>query len=138
MPGVAKFDHFGLCAPREAYDATLEFYENAFGWRRFERQLSQDFDYRILFLSDGQGGSLEVFEVEHEPVGGRHHIALAVPLERFEEVRARVIATGVETTEPVTTRANNTYIFITDPGGNRVQLTGRPSGQEIPAWTEET
>src|SRR5579863_1023251 len=125
MAADAVLEHVGLCAPSGAFDRMVEFYESVFGWRRFERPSTRPPPYRRAFLADGRGGSVEVFELDHAPIAGANHIALCVPPDRFDDVYQRAVNAGVDIDEPARTALDERYTFLTDPGGNNIQLVGR-------------
>src|SRR5690606_15740956 len=88
---VYRLEHVGLGARRDAYEATVRFYEEIFGWHRL-RELPGE----LVFLGDGAGARLEIFPTDLPPLDEPHHLSFSVPPEEFDAVREALVRAGAQ------------------------------------------
>ncbi|CAN5694064.1 hypothetical protein BH23CHL2_BH23CHL2_01740 [soil metagenome] len=117
-----QLEHVGIPATTENFDDVVGFYCEHFGWSTI-RDLSGP--PRISFISDGSGGRLEVYVADGPPLTHPSHLAFAVPVTEFDELRDRLLAAGVTFDVDTTNPAGDKLAFFNDPAGNRAQIVGR-------------
>ena len=116
---VPKWEHVGICVPREKLAATLAFYEEVFGWHKIREGAT------MVFIGDGDGGRIELVVDEVPPLAKPHHGAFVLPLDQVDGAVAILEAAGA-TCQPVSnTPAGDKLLFFTDPAGNYMQIVGR-------------
>ncbi len=116
---VPKWEHVGICVPREKLAATLAFYEEVFGWHKIREGDT------MVFIGDGDGGRIELVVDEVPPLAKPHHGAFVLPLDQVDGAVAILEAAGA-TCQPVSnTPAGDKLLFFTDPAGNYMQIVGR-------------
>lgn len=116
-----QLEHVGIAVRADRFQATLEFYEDVLLWRRV-RQNPGDF----IFLADGNGGRIEFFPRESEPIDAPHHLAFEASLESIDVLVDRLQRAGVESQPPRVTPAGDTVVYFHDPAGNYCQIIARP------------
>lgn len=130
------FDHVGLSVAD--LDASVAFYENAFGFaREFEFELAPH-PIRGVMMVHGSGGRLELFEragsvsgiqgkspIESHAIRGYGHFALSAM--DIEPVFAAALAGGASAVvEPSPSpQPGIRFAFLADPEGNLVELVER-------------
>lgn len=119
---VVRLEHIGIKATDENFDDVVRFYCDNFGWKVIRELAGPP---RINFISDGSGGRLEVYVADGPSMTMPNHLAFAVPVDEFEELRARLAANGVEFVVESTNEAGDRLAFFDDPAGNRAQIVGR-------------
>jgi catechol 2,3-dioxygenase-like lactoylglutathione lyase family enzyme len=119
---AVKLEHIGIPATVENFDEVVGFYCDNFGWSVI-RELGGP--PRINFISDGSGGRLEVYVAEGPPMSHPSHLAFAVPIAEYDELRARLLDSGVAFDVDTTNAAGDKLAFFNDPAGNRAQIIGR-------------
>jgi predicted enzyme related to lactoylglutathione lyase len=127
MAGAIRLEHVGICAQGETFDQTVSFYERVFGWKKLREHPGPP--TRLAFVSDGQGGVLEILDTPGS-IQSNAHLAFMVPLEQFEDTRARLADLGVAFDPTSTTAAGDKLGYFNDPAGNRAQLVGRKTPLE--------
>jgi catechol 2,3-dioxygenase-like lactoylglutathione lyase family enzyme len=127
MAGAIRLEHVGICARGEQFDQTVSFYERVLGWKRVREHPGPP--TRLAFVSDGQGGMLEILDTEGS-IQSNAHLAFMVPLEQFDETRDRLAELGVAFDPTSTTAAGDKLGYFNDPAGNRAQLVGRKTPLE--------
>ena len=119
-----QLEHVGIPATTENFDDLVGFYCANFGWTAI-RELSGP--PRISFISDGAGGRLEVYVADGPPMSHPSHLAFAVPVDEYDELRERLISAGVTFDVESSNEAGDKLAFFNDPAGNRAQIVGRIS-----------
>jgi catechol 2,3-dioxygenase-like lactoylglutathione lyase family enzyme len=117
---VRPLEHVGLGTRRDAYEATVRFYEQVFGWHRL-RELPGE----LTFLGDGEGGRMEVFPTDSPALANPHHLAFGVDLDEFDAVRDALRQAGATLDEPYVNEFDDRIGYFNDPAGNRAQIVGR-------------
>lgn len=117
---VYRLEHVGLGARRDAYEATVRFYEEIFGWHRL-RELPGE----LVFLGDGAGARLEIFPTDLPPLDEPHHLSFSVPPEEFDAVREALVRAGAQPEEPFENEFNDRLCYFNDPADNRAQIVAR-------------
>jgi catechol 2,3-dioxygenase-like lactoylglutathione lyase family enzyme len=85
---VPKWEHVGICVPREKLAATLAFYEEVFGWHKIREGDT------MVFIGDGDGGRIELVVDEVPPLAKPHHGAFVLPLDQVDGAVAILEAAG--------------------------------------------
>jgi len=122
MDKPIRLEHVGVYAQGEAFEKTVEFYKQAFGWRVF-REMDQP--WQIVFLADGAGGVLELLNAPGAPIPGPSHLSFAVPREHYDELKARLEGMGIAFDAPMEMPSGDVIAYFNDPAGNRAQIVGR-------------
>jgi predicted enzyme related to lactoylglutathione lyase len=122
MAQAIRLEHVGIPAPGELFERTVRFYEQVFGWRRVREMSGAQ---RLAFLSDGQGGVIEVLDTAGDGIPNPAHLAFMVPIGEFDATRQRLADQGVAFDPTVETPAGDHLAYFNDPAGNRAQLVGR-------------
>lgn len=117
---VYRLEHVGLGARRDAYETTVRFYEEVFGWHRL-RELPGE----LTFVGDGAGARLEIFPTDLPPLGEPHHLSFAVEPGAFEATREALRRAGVVPEEPFENEFGDWLSYFDDPAGNRAQIVAR-------------
>jgi catechol 2,3-dioxygenase-like lactoylglutathione lyase family enzyme len=122
--------HFALvCSDVER---TVEFYQGVLEFPLTE--IFENRDYRgsnHFFFDIGNDNLLAFFDFPGldvgpyaEVLGGLHHIAISVEPEKWEHLRAKLDAAGVEYVQE-----SGTSIYFRDPDGARLELISDPLGE---------
>jgi catechol 2,3-dioxygenase-like lactoylglutathione lyase family enzyme len=130
-PSAARgLHHFALlCADVRR---TIEFYQNVLEFPLTEIFENRDYPGSNHFFFDiGNGNLLAFFDLPgldlgpyQEVLGGLHHVAIAVAPERWEHLRGKLEAAGVEYQVE-----SKTSIYFRDPDGARLELLADPLGE---------
>jgi catechol 2,3-dioxygenase-like lactoylglutathione lyase family enzyme len=78
-----------------------------------------------VFLSDGQGGRIEVQAYGEPALAHPSHLAFGVPLQQFDAIVDNLRARGVRVDEPRTMSSGDRLFYFNDPAGNRAQVVAR-------------
>jgi catechol 2,3-dioxygenase-like lactoylglutathione lyase family enzyme len=122
--------HFALlCADVRR---TVEFYQNVLEFPLTEIFENRDYAGSNHFFFDiGNGNLLAFFDLPgldlgpyQEVLGGLHHLAISVTPERWEHLRGKLDAAGVEYQVE-----SQTSIYFRDPDGARLELLADPLGE---------
>ena len=118
-----------LCADVER---TVKFYQDVLEFPLTE--IFENRDYRgsnHFFFDIGNGNLLAFFDLPGldlsdyaEVLGGLHHIAISVEPQRWQHLRGKLEAAGVEYM-----LESGTSIYFRDPDGARVELIADPLGE---------
>jgi catechol 2,3-dioxygenase-like lactoylglutathione lyase family enzyme len=113
-------------------ERTIRFYQDL-----LEMPLTEIFENRDhagsnhFFFDVGNGNLLAFFDFPGldlgpyaEVLGGLHHVALSVPRDRWEHLKAKLEAAGVEYLE-----VHGTSLYFRDPDGARLELLADPLGE---------
>ena len=130
-PSSARGLHHGavLCADVER---TIRFYQDVLEFPLTE--IFENRDYRgsnHFFFDVGNGNLLAFFDLPGldlgpyaEVLGGLHHIAISVEPSRWERLRDKLTAAGVEFAEH-----SGVSLYFRDPDGARIELIADPLGE---------
>ncbi|GAA1595059.1 VOC family protein [Kribbella karoonensis] len=118
-----------LCADVER---TVRFYQEVLGFPLTEMVGNRDYEGSTHFFFDiGNGNLLAFFDFPGlelgpyaEVLGGLHHLAISVEPARWDELKGRLTAHGVEFLEE-----SGTSIYFRDPDGARIELIADPLGE---------
>jgi len=127
MANAIRMEHVGIPAQGELFDQTVQFYQQIFGWTLLREMPSPN---RLAFVSDGQGGVLEILDVAGSGIPNPSHLAFMVPVDEFEATRDQLSEKGVAFDPVVVTAAGDHLAYFSDPAGNRAQLVGRKTPLE--------
>jgi catechol 2,3-dioxygenase-like lactoylglutathione lyase family enzyme len=118
-----------LCADVER---TVQFYQGVLEFPLTE--IFENRDYRgssHFFFDIGNGNLLAFFDLPGldlgdyaEVLGGLHHIAIAVEPQRWQHLRGKLEAAGVDYM-----LESGTSVYFRDPDGARVELIADPLGE---------
>lgn len=124
---LIRLEHVGIPARGDLFDATIVFYETMFGWKRIKEVAG---NHRLCFISDGQGGILEILDTDGPGIPNPAHLAFAVSLDEFEAALARLTEAGVSFDPTTISGTGDSLAYFNDPAGNRAQLVGRKTPLE--------
>lgn len=116
---MITLEHVAITTTRENFAQTKTFYENVFGMT----QVREGKD--IAFITDGQGGRIELQSYGQPPLAHPNHLAFGVPLESFDATVDKLRAAGVPVDEPSLNVLGDRLCYFSDPAGNRGQIVGR-------------
>jgi predicted enzyme related to lactoylglutathione lyase len=119
---AVRLEHVGIPAKGEQFEATVQFYEQIFGWKVIRRVSGSQ---HLAFISDGQGGVLEILDVDGPGIPNPAHLAFMVPIAEFDGKREELANKGVAFDPTVVTDSGDHLAYFNDPAGNRAQLVGR-------------
>jgi catechol 2,3-dioxygenase-like lactoylglutathione lyase family enzyme len=113
-------------------ERTIRFYQGILEFPLTELLENRDYKGSSHFFFDvGNGNLLAFFDFPGldlgpyaEVLGGLHHIAISVTRERWEHLRSKLGAAGVEYAEE-----SGASIYFRDPDGARVELLADPLGE---------
>ncbi|MBI3734646.1 MAG: VOC family protein [Chloroflexi bacterium] len=112
-------EHVGITTTKEKFSATVAFYGQIFGLKPVRE--GKD----LVFLSDGQGGRIEIMAYGDPALPSPNHLAFGVPPDQFGQTVAALEAAGAHVEPPGTTAAGDRLCYFNDPAGNRAQIVGR-------------
>ncbi|MCB0991085.1 MAG: VOC family protein [Acidimicrobiales bacterium] len=113
-------------------EATIEFYQGVLEFPLIELFENRDYQGSTHFFFDiGNGNCLAFFDFPglelgeySEVLGGHHHLAISVTRERWEHLRGKLEAAGVETIE-----MSGASLYFNGPDGERMELLADPLGE---------
>jgi catechol 2,3-dioxygenase-like lactoylglutathione lyase family enzyme len=113
-------------------EATIRFYQDVLEFPLTELFENRDYQGSTHFFFDiGHGNLLAFFDFPGldlgdyaEVLGGLHHVAISVSPERWEHLRAKLDAAGVETME-----MSGASLYFRGPDGERLELIKDPLGE---------
>lgn len=112
-------------------ETTIGFYQGLLGFPLVDLFENRDYAGSTHFFFDiGNGNTIAFFDLPGldlgpytEVLGGLHHLAISVTPERWEELRARIDAAGIES-EVI----SEVSVYFADPDGSRLELIADPLG----------
>lgn len=113
-------------------ERTIEFYQDLLEFPLTELFENRDYAGSTHFFFDiGHGNLLAFFDFPGldlgpyaEVLGGLHHLAISVEPERWEHLKAKLQAAGVETHEE-----SGASVYFRGPDGERLELLKDPLGE---------
>lgn len=123
MAGVVRLEHVALPTTQETFADTVAFYTGHFGWHILREVDSGG--SRIAFISDDAGSALEIYVAEGPPMTHPAHIAFAVPVAEYEDLKSRLESAGVTFDVDRENASGDRLGYFLDPAGNRAQIVGR-------------
>ena len=123
MTGTIRLEHVALPTTEETFAETVRFYHEQFGWRTI-REIGSGAG-AIAFVSDDAGSVLEIYVAAGPPMTHPAHIAFAVPIAEYDELKAKLEAAGVTFDINTENAAGDKLGYFHDPAGNRAQIVGR-------------
>jgi glyoxylase I family protein len=126
-----------ICADLER---TIRFYTEVLGFPLVELFQNRDLPSSTHFFFDiGHGNFLAFFDFPEHPmppaqeaIGGMHHVAISVPDDQFEAIRARLQERGIVNLGPEEVEDS---LYFRDPDGALLEITRDPlremAGQPI-------
>ncbi|MGA9871527.1 MAG: VOC family protein [Rhodococcus sp. (in: high G+C Gram-positive bacteria)] len=113
-------------------ERTVRFYQDLLEFPLTELIENRDYPGSSHFFFDIGNSNLLAFfdfpglgvEPYQEVLGGLHHVAISVEPERWEHLRAKLVAAGVELIEH-----SEVSLYFRDPDGARLELIADPLGE---------
>ncbi len=113
-------------------ERTTRFYQDVLGFPLTEMIENRDYPGSTHFFFDlGNGNLLAFFDFPGldvrpyaEVLGGLHHLAISVEPDRWEQLRSRLVAAGVEHEVH-----SGTSVYFRGPDGERLELIADPLGE---------
>ena len=113
-------------------ERTIDFYQGVLEFPLTDLFENRDYPGSTHFFFDiGNGNGLAFFDFPGldlgpyaEVLGGLHHLALSVPPDRWEHLRAKLEAAGV-----ATQNISGSSLYFSDPDGARLELISDPLGE---------
>ncbi|MCC6438783.1 MAG: VOC family protein [Acidimicrobiales bacterium] len=110
---------------------TIEFYQGLLEFPLTDLFQNRDYEGSTHFFFDlGNGNALAFFDFPglglgpyQEVLGGHHHLAISMPPENWQRIKAKLAAAGVPTWE------HRTSLYFSGPDGERLELLAEPRGQ---------
>jgi len=130
-PSAARgLHHFALLC--SDVRRTIDFYQNVLEFPLTEIFENRDYPGSNHFFFDiGNGNLLAFFDLPGldlgpymEVLGGLHHVAISVTPQRWEHLRGKLAAAGVEHQVE-----SQTSLYFRDPDGARLELLADPLGE---------
>jgi catechol 2,3-dioxygenase-like lactoylglutathione lyase family enzyme len=112
-------------------ERTIHFYQDVLEFPLTDLFENRDYEGSTHFFFDlGNGNAIAFFDFPElglgdyaEVLGGLHHLAISVPPDRWEHLRANLEAEGVECLNI------ETSLYFRDPDGARIELISDPLGE---------
>jgi catechol 2,3-dioxygenase-like lactoylglutathione lyase family enzyme len=113
-------------------EQTIRFYQDLLEFPLTELFENRDYKGSTHFFFDiGHGNALAFFDFPgldvgdyREVLGGLHHLAISVPPDRWERLKAKLDDAGIEYAH-----VDGSSIYFRDPDGTRVELISDPLGE---------
>jgi catechol 2,3-dioxygenase-like lactoylglutathione lyase family enzyme len=113
-------------------ERTVEFYQGLLEFPLTEMFENRDYGGSTHFFFDiGNGNALAFFDLPGlalgayaEVLGGLHHLAISVDPERWQHLKDKLDAAGVDYAH-----VDGSSIYFTDPDGARLELISDPLGE---------
>ena len=119
-------------------EQTVRFYQDLLEFPLTELIENRDYPGSSHFFFDiGNNNLLAFFDFPgldqgpyQEVLGGLHHLAISVEPSRWERLRDKLSAAGVEFAEPGRHGISNAFfLYVRDPDGARIELIADPLGE---------
>jgi len=112
-------------------ERTIHFYQEVLEFPLTDLFENRDYEGSTHFFFDlGNGNAIAFFDFPElglgdyaELLGGLHHLAISVPPDRWEHLRANLEAEGVEILNI------DSSLYFRDPDGSRIELISDPLGE---------
>jgi catechol 2,3-dioxygenase-like lactoylglutathione lyase family enzyme len=113
-------------------EQTIRFYQGLLEFPLTELFENRDYKGSTHFFFDiGHGNALAFFDFPgldvgdyQEVLGGLHHLAISVPPDRWERLKAKLDGEGIDYAH-----IDGSSIYFRDPDGTRVELISDPLGE---------
>jgi catechol 2,3-dioxygenase-like lactoylglutathione lyase family enzyme len=113
-------------------ERTVEFYQDLLEFPLTEMFENRDYGGSTHFFFDiGNGNALAFFDLPGldlgpyaEVLGGLHHLAISVEPERWQHLKDKLDAAGIDYAH-----VDGSSIYFTDPDGARLELISDPLGE---------
>ena len=113
-------------------ERTVEFYDGLLEFPLIEMFENRDYAGSTHFFFDiGEGNALAYFDLPGldlgpyaEVLGGHHHLAISVERSRWEHLKAKLDAAGVESAH-----VDGSSLYFRGPDGERLELISDPLGE---------
>ncbi|MBI5876669.1 MAG: VOC family protein [Chloroflexi bacterium] len=121
---MATIEHMAISTTPETFAATVKFYTTVFGMKVI-REVVDAKGRNIAFVSDGQGGRIEIMAYGLPAVPAPNHLAFGVSHADFDATVERLKASGVNVEPPMPAGSADRLGYFDDPAGNRSQIVAR-------------
>lgn len=116
---MITLEHVAITSTADTFAPTLAFYQNVFGMKTIRE--GKD----IVFISDGQGGRIELLMYGEPMLPNPNHLAFNVPLNDFDAMVEVLKSAGAKVESPILAASGDRLCYFNDPAGNRAQIVGR-------------
>ena len=116
---MITLEHVAITSTKDTFAPTLAFYQNVFGMKVIRE--GKD----LVFISDGQGGRIELLMSGEPALPPPSHLAFVVPLTEFDAMVETLKQGGAKVDPPIVAASGDRLCFFNDPAGNRAQIVGR-------------
>jgi glyoxylase I family protein len=116
---MITLEHVAITSMQQNFAQTLAFYQNIFGWKVIRE--GKD----LVFISDGQGGRIELLMYGEPVLPHPNHLAFNLPLDQFDAMVETLRSAGSKVDEPMVAASGDRLCYFNDPAGNRAQIVGR-------------
>lgn len=123
MANTVRLEHVAIPTTEENHNEVVGFYQQHFGWQTI-RAMGDPAD-RITFIGDDASGALEVYVRPGAPLTMPSHLAFAVPVAEYEDLKNKLETGGVTFDSVSENPEGDKLAFFTDPAGNSAQIVGR-------------
>ena len=129
-PSAARGVHHLALLSRDV-ERTIAFYQGLLEFPLTDLFQNRDYEGSTHFFFDiGNGNALAFFDFPglglddyQEVLGGHHHLAIAMPRDNWDRIKAKLEAAGV----PIWVHRSSMY--FAGPDGERLELLAEPLGQ---------
>ena len=112
-------------------ERTIAFYQGLLEFPLTDLFQNRDYEGSTHFFFDiGNGNALAFFDFPglgldryQEVLGGHHHLAISMPAENWERIKAKLEAAGVPTW------LHRSSLYFSGPDGERLELLAEPLGR---------
>lgn len=112
-------------------ERTIQFYDGILGFPLIEMFENRDYQGSTHFFFDiGHGNALAFFDLPGldlgpyaEVLGGLHHLAISVPVDRWTTIKARLDERGI-----AYAHVDGSSLYLSGPDGERLELISDPLG----------
>jgi predicted enzyme related to lactoylglutathione lyase len=116
---MITLEHVAITSMQQNFAQTLAFYQNIFGWKVIRE--GKD----LVFISDGQGGRIELLMYGEPVLPHPNHLAFNLPLDQFDAMVETLRSAGSKVDEPMVAASGDRLCYFNDPAGNHAQIVGR-------------
>jgi catechol 2,3-dioxygenase-like lactoylglutathione lyase family enzyme len=116
---MITLEHVAITSTKDTFAPTLAFYQNVLGMKVIRE--GKD----LVFISDGQGGRIELLMYGEPMLPTPNHLAFVVPFAEFDPMVEVLNKSGVKVDAPMLAASGDRLCYFNDPAGNRAQIVGR-------------
>ena len=124
LPGMNGINHLAFATPK--YDEMLTFYTQTLGFPEAFTNRNANGQPTLTYLQASRGTFVELMPAGANRPAGFTHFGLYV--DDVKAVATRLRTRGVEVPEPRIIGSGSLTVGITDPDGNRLEISELPAG----------